>query len=155
MTAFLQLHKRTVAFLALYLAAYILFHALRHSLPSGFVRDSFPSFLLTPFMFSIVDCVSGIRFHSFAKKLLVLTATTALAAIWFEGIVPTFYTKSRGDAGDAVAMFIGLAAYFVQHFITQQSKAETPNHALQRTAPRVTVAAISSPGTLTSSHLSS
>ena len=31
----------------------------------------------------------------------------------------------------------------------------TPNHALQRTAPRVTVAAISSPGALTPSHLSS
>ncbi len=31
----------------------------------------------------------------------------------------------------------------------------TPNHALQRTAPRVTVAAISSPGVFTPSHLSS
>ena len=111
--------RRTAAFLSTYVAAYVIFHWKRRGLPHGHFRDSFPSFLVLPFKFSIVDLVPGIRFHTRRNKFVILTCTAIVAAIWFEIIVPTFYSKSTGDIGDAVAMFFGLFFYFGQHLITE------------------------------------
>ena len=53
-----------------------------------------------------------------------------------------------------VAGITNFALYFGLRIVILHFLNETPNHALQRTAPRVTVAAISSPRAFTLSHLS-
>lgn len=81
------------------------------SLPSGLFRDSFPSLLLTPTMFWILDCEPTIKYHSRLWKVLILTFTTLIAAIWFEVVIPHIFRHSKGDLHDAVAMFCGLFIY--------------------------------------------
>ena len=114
---------RTAAFLGVYVCGYVLFHGVRGALSPGWFRDAFPSVLVTPVMFSVVDLVPGIRFYKLRTKILVFTCTTAVAAAWFEGMVPTFYSRAVGDVGDVAGMFVGLGVWLVQHFVTARGMA--------------------------------
>ena len=130
--------RRTAAFLFVCIGAYVLFRLTRPHLPRGYFRSSFPSFLVIPFMFSIVDLVPGIRFHSRRSRIIILTLTTVVLALWFEVVVPAFHPSSIGDITDTAAMFVGLIFYFAaspsifcrhMHFSLQPRS----NHAMQLT----------------------
>ncbi len=100
-----------VVLLALCGAAYFAFHAFRDRLPSGAVRDSLPS-LLTPLaMFSVIELMPNIRFHTQRIKYTVLAATTLIAAVWLEAVVPRWTPRASGDVGDAVAMGVGFVLF--------------------------------------------
>jgi hypothetical protein len=91
--------------------AYFGFHAVRDRLPAGFLHDSLPS-LLTPLaMFGVVELIPSIRFRKRAIKFAVLAATTLIAAIWLEAVVPRFTQRASGDVGDAVAMAVGFVLF--------------------------------------------
>lgn len=63
-------------------------------------------------MFSVVEFLPAVRFNSRRSKLIILSLTTAVAAIWLEGIVPHFTDRATGDFADAVAMGIGFAVFW-------------------------------------------
>jgi len=105
--------RRAAAFLFACIGAYVLFRLARPHLPRGCARSTFPSFLVIPFMFSIVDLISGIRFNSRCSRISILSLTTVVLALWFEAVVPAFHPASTGDIADVAAMFLGLIFYFV------------------------------------------
>lgn len=99
--------------LALCGAAYFAFHAVRDQLPGGFLKDSLPS-LLTPLaMFSVIELMPSIRFHTRRTKYVVLAATTVIAAIWLEAVVPRITQRASGDVSDAIAMGVGFVLFCV------------------------------------------
>ena len=97
--------------LALCGITYLVFHAVRERLSSGFLSDSLPS-LLTPLaMFSVIELMPRIRFHTRRTKYTVLAVTTFVAAFWLEAVVPQWTDRASGDVGDAVAMGVGFALF--------------------------------------------
>ncbi len=89
----------------------MVFHAIREQLPSGFLSDSLPS-LLTPLaMFSVIELMPSIRFHTHRMKYAVLAVTTLVAGIWLEAVVPQWTPRASGDVGDAVAMGVGFILF--------------------------------------------
>ena len=99
------------ALLALCGIAYFVFHALREELPTGFVRDSLPSLLTPPAMFSVVELMPNVRFHTRRIKYALLAVTTLIAAIWLEAVVPVWTHRASGDSGDAIAMGVGFIVF--------------------------------------------
>ncbi len=91
--------------------AYFAFHAVRSSLPPGWFRDSFPSLLTPPAMLAVVELTPGVRFRSRRVKLAVYAATTLVAAVWLEGIVPRLTPRATGQWGDVAAMALGFALF--------------------------------------------
>jgi len=109
------LHKRQLCWvitLGITMILYFGFHRIRGSIPDGIIRGSFPSLLAPIVLFSVVELQSDIRFHSPRKKFGILLATTVVAAVWFELVVPMFYKTSVGEIYDVYAMFVGFAVYW-------------------------------------------
>lgn len=91
--------------------AYFGFHAVRDQLSPGLLRDSLPS-LLTPLaMFGVIELMPSIRFRNRRIKFAVFAATTLVAAVWLEAIVPRITQRASGDLGDALAMGVGFALF--------------------------------------------
>lgn len=99
--------------LAVCAAGYFAFHAVRESLAAGFVRDSFPSFLAPIVMFAVVELTPRIRFRFRRIKYAVLAATTLVAILWLEAVVPRWTSRATDDASDAAAMILGFVAFCV------------------------------------------
>ncbi len=96
---------------------YFGFHAVRDRLPTGLLHDSLPS-LLTPLaMFGVVELVPTIRFRRRRLKVVILAATTLVAAIWLEAVVPRMTQRATGDLSDAVAMAVGGALFCLYDLI--------------------------------------
>jgi hypothetical protein len=76
-------------------------------------RSSFPSFVTFPVIFSIIELLPDICFHSRRTKALILAAIVTVGALWFEFLVPLILSRSAGDIRDAVALFLGFATYWL------------------------------------------
>jgi hypothetical protein len=109
-----QLARRIAysSLLAACAGAYFGFHAVRHTLPDGVVRGSFPSFLVLIVLFGAVELNPAVRFHNRRFKLLILAAVGVAASIWLEGVAPLIYPQSVGDWWDVAAMAVGFATYW-------------------------------------------
>lgn len=97
--------------------AYFAFHAVREQLAPGFVRESFPSVLAPLVMFAIVELTPRVRFRNRRIKYAVLAATTFVAVVWLEVVVPRWTARATGDASDAAAMLLGFFAFCVFDWI--------------------------------------
>ncbi|MEA3207866.1 MAG: hypothetical protein QOE70_923 [Chthoniobacter sp.] len=91
--------------------AYAVFHLFRAHLPHGWIRDSFPSFLLPIVMFSIIDLREAIQFRSARIKFWMLFGTLLISMVWFEVVIPGIHRGSTSDPRDAVAMSLGFLLY--------------------------------------------
>ena len=98
--------------------------------------------------------VFGIGYAAHAPLLYIVS-------VWLASLLLLVLARAAfGNLGHSFERFgmvhmATLLIMFWVFFFTRHTKPTSPNHALQRTAPRVTVAAISSPGVFTPSHLSS
>lgn len=91
--------------------AYFGFHAIRADLPPGFIRTALPS-LLTPLaMFGVVELLPSVRFDTRRLKWLIFGATTLVAAVWLEAVVPRLTDLASGAWQDVLAMGIGFALF--------------------------------------------
>ena len=94
----------------------MLFHKTRNMIPISFIKDSLPSILVIPVMLGVTELFPSIRFHSVRNKILITFTATIFIALWFEYIVPLFYSPSTPDIGDAVGIFIGWIFYISSNY---------------------------------------
>jgi len=90
---------------------YFLFHRVRSIIPISFIKDSFPSILVAPVMFGVTELADSIKFHRFSLKIIITFFSTTIIALWFEGLVPSFYQASVRDIGDVFGIFLGWFFY--------------------------------------------
>ncbi|MDR3109514.1 MAG: hypothetical protein LBU65_07500 [Planctomycetaceae bacterium] len=107
---------RDYVILALCFVFYIGFHSVRTILPSGWFKDSFPSFLVPFVVFSITNLtVPEIRRWMFWHKHLIQIVALTMLAIWFEGVVPLFLPWSVEQWSDIVAIYCGYGIYTLKN----------------------------------------
>ena len=113
--------KKWLIVLGISLGTYSLFHEIRNLLPNGFLRDSLPSLLVAPVMFSVIELTASIKFHSHRSKLIITFFATIVISIWFELIVPLFYPISVSDFSDVLGIFIGWILYMTIGYLSAKS----------------------------------
>lgn len=110
--------KKWLILLGISLGIYLLFHEIRNLLPIGVFRDSLPSVLVAPVMFSVIELTSSIKFHSHRSKLIITFLATNFIAIWFEVVVPLFYPVSVMDVNDVLGIFLGWILYITFDYLS-------------------------------------
>lgn len=103
--------KRWLLVLLVCALMYFLFHRVRSIIPISFIKDSFPSILVAPVMFGVTELADSIKFHRFSLKIIITFFSTTIIALWFEGLVPSFYQASVRDIGDVFGIFLGWFFY--------------------------------------------
>jgi len=109
--------KKWLILLGISLGIYILFHEIRNMLPIGFFRDSLPSVLVAPVMFSVIELTPSIKFHNHRSKLIITFLATNVIALWFEVVVPLFYPVSVMDISDVFGIFLGWILYITVGYL--------------------------------------
>jgi hypothetical protein len=103
------------------LAAYIAFHALRDSLPSGVLKDSLPSMLFLPVAFPLIDCFARDWSLSLRNQIFAICTSVLL----FEYVGPLVWPSSVADWTDALFIGIGGILYSQLMFL---SKTKPPDN---------------------------
>jgi hypothetical protein len=107
--------RAKLGLLAACLILYKAFKLARPELPSGFLKDSFPSLLFMPAALTAANLAHGFwlkRPSDWGGHPVTILIATAVAAVLLEGFAPLFAQTATRDTGDVV----GLAAGGLLHF---------------------------------------